>query len=134
MKVEPGEQCDHGSLNADVPNAYCRTDCRLGRCGDGIVDTPLEQCDDGNLSSGDGCSAMCIPERGAPNQALPAQVIELPFTEGSDQSSVGTGQNNGPIITNNGQPSVPSTPDTGPAALAIMIAGGAAGWVYRRRR
>ncbi len=134
LKVEPGEQCDHGSLNADVPNAYCRTDCRLGRCGDGIVDTPLEQCDDGNLSSGDGCSAMCIPERGAPNQALPAQVIELPFTEGSDQSSAGNGQNNGPIITNNGQPSVPSTPDTGPAALAIMIAGGAAGWVYRRRR
>src|SRR5438128_1887803 len=30
-------------------------------CGNGIVE-PGEQCDDGNVSSDDGCSAMCIFE------------------------------------------------------------------------
>ena len=29
---------------------------RLSYCGDGIVDLNLEQCDDGNQISGDGCS------------------------------------------------------------------------------
>src|SRR5512138_941673 len=30
-------------------------------CGDGVVD-PGEECDDGNLASGDGCSATCSVE------------------------------------------------------------------------
>jgi cysteine-rich repeat protein len=34
--------------------------CQLARCGDGIVDIAAgEQCDDGNNTSGDGCSASC---------------------------------------------------------------------------
>lgn len=33
----------------------------LGACGDGALD-PLEECDDGNLVSGDGCSASCDRE------------------------------------------------------------------------
>ncbi len=133
--MDAGEQCDNGSQNSDAPNAYCRTDCRLGRCGDGIIDTPLEQCDDGNTVDGDGCSAQCIPERGAP-VTLPAQVIELPFTENSNQN-----QPNQPTVptqpvvsTQPSSPSVPSTAETGPAALAVMLAGGTAGLLYRRRR
>lgn len=31
-------------------------------CGDGIVYNQLEQCDDGNLNSGDGCSSTCTKE------------------------------------------------------------------------
>lgn len=33
-----GEQCDDGAANSDAPDAACRTDCTLRRCGDGIVD------------------------------------------------------------------------------------------------
>ena len=31
------------------------------RCGDGIVNQPTEQCDDGNLTNGDGCDQNCTP-------------------------------------------------------------------------
>lgn len=32
-------------------------------CGDGILDTNIgEQCDDGNVNSGDGCSSVCVVE------------------------------------------------------------------------
>jgi cysteine-rich repeat protein len=55
--VDPGEECDAGTANADLPNAACRTDCQLPRCGDGVVDdaaaTP-EECD-----RGPGCGADC---------------------------------------------------------------------------
>jgi cysteine-rich repeat protein len=57
------EQCDLGAANADTANAGCRTDCQLPRCGDGILDTARgEQCDDGNTTPGDGCSARCFIE------------------------------------------------------------------------
>lgn len=32
------------------------------RCGDGVVNSRGETCDDGNLASGDGCDATCNPE------------------------------------------------------------------------
>jgi cysteine-rich repeat protein len=121
-RVDPGELCDEGSLNSDRPNAGCRTDCTPGRCGDGLLDTPLELCDDGNMLNGDGCSSVCHLERGAP-ETLPGQVVELPFEEGGQGSAV------------SGQPATPPrTSDTGPAALALMIAGAAAGVAWMRRR
>lgn len=40
----------------------CREDCTRPRCGDGTLD-PGEVCDDGNGTSGDGCTE-CRPERG----------------------------------------------------------------------
>ncbi len=39
----------------------CRADCRLPRCGDGVVDAG-EECDDGNTASCDGCSFDCRTE------------------------------------------------------------------------
>lgn len=55
------EECD-GLANQNVPNAACRTDCRLRRCGDGIVDDQYgERCDDGNTRDGDGCDSDCEP-------------------------------------------------------------------------
>lgn len=45
-------------LEANADPSPCRTDCTLPRCGDGIVD-PGETCDDGNFTSGDGCSSDC---------------------------------------------------------------------------
>jgi cysteine-rich repeat protein len=35
------------------------TDAPKSRCGDGVVDVATETCDDGNTTSGDGCSATC---------------------------------------------------------------------------
>eukprot|EP01097_Dermamoeba_algensis_P006923 TRINITY_DN4325_c0_g1_i2.p1 TRINITY_DN4325_c0_g1~~TRINITY_DN4325_c0_g1_i2.p1 ORF type:complete len:1222 (-),score=344.78 TRINITY_DN4325_c0_g1_i2:1624-5253(-) len=43
---QTGEQCDDGVLNSNLPDALCRTNCFLARCGDGIIDSSRgEQCD-----------------------------------------------------------------------------------------
>ncbi len=41
------------------------------QCGDGIVNQPSEQCDDGNTVSGDGCDANCQLEGVAPPPSTP---------------------------------------------------------------
>lgn len=49
---------DDGAIdNADV-------DCQI--CGDGDATDPGEQCDDGNMTDGDGCSSTCQTENHAP--------------------------------------------------------------------
>ncbi len=73
--VEGQEECDDGANNSDTAPDACRTDCTFAHCGDGVVDS-FEGCDDGNAVSGDGCSAVCIPE-----VALPPQPGELVITE-----------------------------------------------------
>jgi fibro-slime domain-containing protein len=56
-----GEACDDG-VN-DGGYGECEPGCLLGpRCGDGVVQAPQEECDDGNKTSGDGCSAACTKE------------------------------------------------------------------------
>ncbi|HEY5949762.1 MAG TPA: DUF4215 domain-containing protein, partial [Kofleriaceae bacterium] len=55
-----GEVCDLGTLNSNLANASCRTNCQPQRCGDTVIDnTKGEVCDDGNVTSGDNCSADC---------------------------------------------------------------------------
>jgi cysteine-rich repeat protein len=54
-----GEDCDTAGVMASNCNANCTTPV----CGDGILNTLAnETCDDGNMNSGDGCSATCQPE------------------------------------------------------------------------
>jgi hypothetical protein len=57
--IDPGEECDEGEDNSDAPNALCRTDCTLQRCGDDIVDpdSPFGDEYDENCELGDPNSA-----------------------------------------------------------------------------
>lgn len=78
---EGTEQCDDGNTrpyDGCSPNCEVEADCRAGecksKCGDGRLfdfDTPAdvdnlpdEECDDGNLRDGDGCSSTCRIEAG----------------------------------------------------------------------
>ncbi|MDD4319158.1 MAG: hypothetical protein PHW10_02440 [Candidatus Peribacteraceae bacterium] len=70
--MDQGEECDDGTdcgdgwCNSDDANAACRLDCTWGRCGDDITDDWYgEECDDGNLDNGDGCSDACLEEQGS---------------------------------------------------------------------
>lgn len=82
--LEPGEQCDgtnFGSITCEIfgyppGELTCSSSCRIDIsqcipkptvCGDGTIQSPnddgqVEQCDDGNLVDGDGCSSTCTDE------------------------------------------------------------------------
>ena len=80
---DPGEMCDYAMLNSSVCSLECEIEqpieetegiyecntdqlkqsyCWLQQCGDGKK-TSAEECDDGNLSNGDGCSSQCRIEQ-----------------------------------------------------------------------
>jgi cysteine-rich repeat protein len=55
-RVDPGEQCDNGPSDT----ATCDSDCSIPACGDAHLNVAAgEQCEDGNITSGDGCSLLC---------------------------------------------------------------------------
>ncbi len=135
-RIDPGELCDNGQVNSFQPNAFCRPDCNLGRCGDGITDTPLELCDEGsqNGKPGSTCNALCRTSH-ASNQVLPGTIIELPFnTPGASSSARSSTTATTDTVTIPGTALPPSTTSTGPATIVIMAAGAAAGYAWRRRR
>src|SRR5690606_17658657 len=50
-------------LNDEAQPAYVlKIKVSAPGCGDGIVSSPPEQCDDGNATAGDGCSPTCMAE------------------------------------------------------------------------
>jgi cysteine-rich repeat protein len=52
-------------LGLEVPTGApfrVTVDARYGTCGDGSVDDWSEECDDGNSTTGDGCSEICVVE------------------------------------------------------------------------
>ncbi|MGM0596822.1 MAG: FG-GAP-like repeat-containing protein [Myxococcota bacterium] len=56
---ENDEECDNGKWNSNEPNASCREDCTLQRCGDNIVDSEeFEECDEGEANSNEP-GALC---------------------------------------------------------------------------
>ncbi len=80
------------------PCAGPNTNCGVGVCGDGILQTSLgEQCDDGNTSSGDCCSALCMNESNCATspvhidsasitqacQSVPSDTLSLAVTVGN---------------------------------------------------
>jgi cysteine-rich repeat protein len=52
-----GEQCDLGEANAD--DGACTLGCKSAACGDGLVQTDVEACDDGNQDDTDTCLNTC---------------------------------------------------------------------------
>ena len=54
--------CDTGVLCPDGTQCAARQPiCIIGDCGNGVLDSG-EECDDGNVLNGDGCSATCVRE------------------------------------------------------------------------
>ncbi|MFP2930290.1 DUF4215 domain-containing protein [Pyxidicoccus sp. 3LG] len=57
------ELCNENSTSAPNAFRYLFVDAYDDRCGDGAI-SPREECDDGDATSGDGCSASCGIEAG----------------------------------------------------------------------
>lgn len=56
--IASDEQCDDGTNDGGYNE--CAEGCKLGpRCGDGMLQQPEEECDDGNFTNGDGCESNC---------------------------------------------------------------------------
>ena len=54
------EACTYGTVSCTVCSASCTTlPGAVSFCGDGLL-APVEVCDDGNLTEGDGCSGSCV--------------------------------------------------------------------------
>jgi cysteine-rich repeat protein len=79
--VDPGEQCDTSG-----PSATCSAFCTFPVCGNSIVEQPGEQCDDGNFTGGDGCSASCQLESGGSG---PFSMCGNGIVEGAEQCDDG---------------------------------------------
>jgi len=63
--LDQGEQCDDGNASdsdACLSSSTAPASCKIARCGDGKVETGVEQCDLGDAANGalgSGCSATC---------------------------------------------------------------------------
>jgi len=153
--IDPGEECDDGQRNSASPDARCRPDCSFSRCGDGILDTN-EMCDDGNLLEGDACDRSCRTGRSSAvlfdnSQSNATAVAVMPQAPSISNVRAGNmlnivfptfpGQQPLPMQLPYAQlqpiiAQAPRTPQSGPAAVAALGAGAAAGfsWVRRRRK
>jgi cysteine-rich repeat protein len=145
--IDAGEDCDDGPINSTSPDANCRPDCSSSRCGDGVLDA-VELCDDGNRINGDGCDRYCTVEDGK----LGVTVIASDTTQQLSQAQGGyqmlQQQFGFPQYPNfqqlpyqlplaQLQPLMQSQApmgDTGPAGVAVIGAGAAAGWSWMRRK
>ena len=152
--MEPGEECDEGIRNSTSPNASCRPDCHSYRCGDAVLDAG-EQCDDGNRRAGDSCDRFCRSEKtlvaaenlneensqfSILNSQFQSQSLEFPFPQQGmpnyQQFSMLNAQfQQLPLTQLQSLISVqPATAQTGPAAIAMIGAGAAAGWSWMKRK
>jgi fibro-slime domain-containing protein len=60
--VNGTESCDNGTANSDTAYGGCTTKCTWGPyCGDGHVDNPPEECDDGVNNAKYGATTGCMP-------------------------------------------------------------------------
>ncbi len=91
-KVEIGYQCTGGSYKSSASDT-CSV---FSQCGDGIV-SGTEECDDGNVINGDGCSNTCAYEKNIPTPRYYRDSLTKtlwdPATSTSYSLSVGTATN-----------------------------------------
>jgi cysteine-rich repeat protein len=69
LECTPIPECATQVVCTDPFDSHCIV------CGDGIVDAPGEQCDDGNVSPGDGCDGSCQQESGFLCSGEPSQCV-----------------------------------------------------------
>ena len=60
-----------------------------GLCGDSIIDETTEQCDDGNVVNGDGCSSVCQTETGGMIDVVDLPVCGDSLVQGAEQCDDG---------------------------------------------
>jgi cysteine-rich repeat protein len=53
---------EYNGNSVSIPSYVLKIKVVAPGCGDGVVQSPAEQCDDGNLVPGDGCDATCHAE------------------------------------------------------------------------
>jgi cysteine-rich repeat protein len=96
-------------------------------CGNGMVEGD-EACDDGNAAYGDGCTPTCAVGNAVMRSEVAADVsVQLPFSA--------DGQWPGRATTTSLRGAAGSgLTDSGPATVAVMAAGAAAGTAWVRRR
>tara|TARA_Y100000310_G_scaffold248856_1_gene254829 strand:+ start:5323 stop:8031 length:2709 start_codon:yes stop_codon:yes gene_type:complete len=144
---DAGEECDDGQLNSTSPDANCRPNCHVSSCGDAVLDS-AEMCDDGNRLAGDGCDRFCRAEvEEADVTIVAAEDISFP-TSVQVRGQQAFQKFGFPQYPNyqqlpyqlplaHLQPLVQTQApigDTGPAAVAVIGAGAAAGWSWIRRK
>ena len=126
-----------GPGNSNTIANRCRLNCRLAHLGDGVVDRG-EECDDGNVRDGDGCSVAGAVEYSAAELAAiqrqgtasSTQTLAAALLSPPDAAHLGA-----PVIGGVfDQRSNPGLNSSGPAALAVMAAGAASGLAWMRRR
>ena len=54
-----GKTCEYGDISCTPCTAQCQIGDDVPFCGDGIVQSDFEECDDGNTEDGDGCLSDC---------------------------------------------------------------------------
>jgi uncharacterized repeat protein (TIGR01451 family) len=108
-----GSLWDVNSYNVNVPAAQANltwtsqtggdclqyetaaVDFNVAVCGDGVIHSPFEQCDQGNTNNGDGCSAQCQVEPGWQCSGQPSvcvRVADLAVTKTDGQATAVPGE------------------------------------------
>lgn len=72
IDADASDNCQIGSSRAECPSAfgcnetldYALCCAAIPTCGNGVVDGPLEECDDGNAFEADACSNVCASTTG----------------------------------------------------------------------
>ncbi len=88
--LDDGEECDQGADNQN--DGECTLDCKTAVCGDGLVWSGVEECDDAvdNGNHYDGCSPACTE-----NPRCGDSVLDIQFEDCDYGVNNGTGESNG---------------------------------------